>query len=150
MDHPPRPARERLVTRPLAARILLVIALMVAAAFLVFNWELARGGSLEAARTATVNTIVACELFYLYNVRHFTEHAFRRETLAGNRAALLVGAILVVLQLLFTYAGWMQQAFRSVALDAASWAAILGAGALVFLAVEAEKALWRRVGVHRL
>lgn len=150
MAHPPRPAAESLITRALGVRILFVIALMVAATFTLFQWELGRGSSLETARTTAVNTIVACELFYLYNVRHFTDHAFRWETLRGNPAVLLVSAILVVLQLLFTYAPPLQVLFGSVALGATSWLAILGAGLVVFLCVEAEKALLRQRRVHRL
>jgi magnesium-transporting ATPase (P-type) len=150
MQHPPRSPAEPLVTRALAARILFVAALMVAATFATFNWELARGSTLELARTASVNTIVVCELFYLYNVRHFTDHAFRLETLTGNRAALLVCAILVVLQALFTYAPPFQRVFASAPLDPASWLVIGAMGTTLFLCVEAEKALLRRAAVRRL
>ena len=150
MQHPPRPPSEALITRALGLRILFVIALMVAATFGVFHWELARGSSLELARTAAVNTIVMCELFYLFNVRHFTAHAFRLETLTGNRVALGVGALLIVLQLLFTYAPPMNALFRSAPLDLQSWSVIAVSGLLLFIAVEAEKALLRRLRIHRL
>lgn len=150
MSHAPRPPQEPIVTRALGLRILFVIALMVATTFTVFNWELARGSSIELARTAAVNMIVVCELFYLFNVRHFTRHAFRLETLSGNRVVLLVSAILIVLQLLFTYAAPMQQVFRSAALPLSSWTVILGLGAAVFLAVEIEKAVLRHLRVARL
>lgn len=150
MQQAPRPTTESIITRALGYRILFVILLMVCATFAVFNWELNRGNSLELARTAAVNMIVTCELFYLFNVRHFTEHAFKRETLTGNPVALGVAAILVGLQLLFTYAPPMQQLFRSVPLDASSWAVILGFGLLLFVLVEAEKAVLRRARVHRI
>lgn len=150
MSHAPRPPQEPIVTRALGLRILFVIALMVATTFTVFNWELARGSSIELARTSAVNMIVVCELFYLFNVRHFTRHAFSLETLTGNRVVLLVSAILIVLQLLFTYAAPMQQLFRSAALDLSSWTVILGLGAAVFLAVEIEKAVLRHFRVARL
>ncbi len=150
MTHAPRSSREPIVTRALGLRILFVAALMVATTFGVFHWELTRGAPLETARTAAVNMIVTCELFYLFNVRHFTMHAFRRETLSGNRMALLVAAILVALQLLFTYAPPMNAVFHSTPLDADSWAVILLLGAAVFLTIEAEKTLLRRLAVHRL
>lgn len=150
MRHPPRPPGEALITRQFGLRILFVVALMISTTFAVFNWELARGSSLEMARTAAVNMIVMCELFYLFNVRHFTLHAFRGETLAGNRMALGVSGVLIVLQLLFTYAPPMQQVFRTVPLDATSWTVIIGSGALVFLAVEIEKAVLRRLRIERM
>ena len=123
---------------------------MVMATFWVFHWELGRGANLETARTAAVNTIVFCELFYLFNVRHFTRHALRADTLTGNRVALLVAAILVVLQLLFTYAPPMQRLFASQPLPGDSWAMILTMGAILFALVELEKALLRRTRVQRL
>jgi magnesium-transporting ATPase (P-type) len=150
MAHPPRPVAEALVTGALARRILFVVVLMVAATFGVFGWELARGSSLEMARTAAVNMLVVCEMAYLFNVRRFTDHAWRWETFTGNPMALLVAAVLVVLQLLFTYTPTLQQLFQSVALDAASWALILVLGAAFFSAVELEKAWLRRAGTHRL
>ncbi len=150
MHHPPRPLSEPIITRALGLRILFVIGLMMLATFAVFNWELARGSSIEVARTAAVNMIVVCEVFYLFNVRHYTEHAFRRETLTGNRVAVYVVLLLLGLQLLFTYAPAMQQVFHSVPLDGLSWSVILGLGGLLFLLVEAEKAGLRRNGVFRI
>ncbi len=150
MQFPPRAPSEPLITRALAIRILYVSLLMVASTFAVFEWELARGSSLEVARTAAVNMLVAGELVYLFNIRHFTQSALRFDTLTGNRVALWVCGVLVALQLLFTYASPMQQVFRSASLDLASWA-VIGALALAkFIAVEAEKAVWRRLGVQRM
>ena len=45
---------------------------------------LGSGSSLERARTSAVNMLVVGELVYLFNVRHFTAHAWRLETLTGN------------------------------------------------------------------
>ncbi len=53
--------------------------------------------------------------------------------------------ILIVMQLLFTYFPPMQRLFQTVALDAVSWIAILALGVGKFLAVEAEKAVRRRL-----
>lgn len=150
MEHAPRPPGEALITRALGLRILFVITLMVAATFTIFNWELQRGSSLEHARTAAVNMIVMCELFYLFNVRHFTGHAFRLETLLGNRVVLLVSGILILLQLVFTYTAPMNHIFKSAALDIPSWVAILSLGFLLFLCVEAEKTILRITRVGRL
>jgi len=150
MDFPPRAPREPLITRALGLRILYVSLLMVVTTFAVFEWELARGSSLEVARTAAVNMLVAGELVYLFNTRHFTQSSLRVETLVGNPVVLWVCGVLIVLQLLFTYAAPMQQVFRSAPLDLASWS-VIGAFALAkFLAVELEKAVWRARGVRRM
>jgi magnesium-transporting ATPase (P-type) len=150
MSMAPRPPNENLITRALAARILFVTILIVTATFGIFQWELHRGSSLETARTTAVNMIAFCELVYLFNVRHFTAQALRAETLLGNRMALMVAALLLILQMLFTYAAPLQQVFRSEPLDLQSWAAIMLLACVVFLCVEVEKSLLRRAGVHRL
>jgi magnesium-transporting ATPase (P-type) len=150
MLRPPRRPGETLITGVLAARIAYVSVLMIAVTFTVFEWELARGSSIETARTAAVNMLVIGELVYLFNVRHFTASALNRDTLTGNRVAIWVSAILIVFQLLFTYAPPFQQVFHTTALDVVSWLVILALGAGKFLAVEAEKAVLRRLQVRSM
>jgi len=150
MQRPPRPPTEPLITRLLLVRIVYVSLLMMGMAFWVFEWELARGQSLEAARTAAVNMLVVGELVYLFNSRHFVAHSLARDTLTANPVALWASVGLVVLQLAFTYAPPLQFVFKTVALDGAAWGLILLLGAVKFLAVEAEKAVLRHFGVQRL
>jgi magnesium-transporting ATPase (P-type) len=150
MGRPPRPPGEPLLTRILVIRILYVTAILVAATFWVFQWELARGQSLEVARTTAVNMLVVGELVYLFNCRHFTATSLTAEGLYGNRIALWASGGLIVLQLAFTYAPPLQQVFRTAPLDAVSWAWVIGLSAAKFLAVEAEKLVLRRMGILRL
>jgi magnesium-transporting ATPase (P-type) len=150
MRRPPRAPAEPLITRLLLARLAYVTTLMVAATFFVFEWEMARSGSLETARTAAVNMLVFGELVYLFNCRYFVASALGWTGLTGNRIALWVSLALVVLQLAFTYQPTMQRLFHTTALDAGAWTLILGLSLAKFFAVEAEKALLRRFGVVRL
>lgn len=150
MGRPPRPATEPLITRLLFIRIVYVSLLMMGAAFWVYHWELSRGSPIDVARTAVVNMLVLGEMVYLFNVRHFTASAFCWETLTGNAIALWACAITLVLQLLLTYAPAFQALFGTAALDASSWALIACLAGVKFLAVEAEKAVLRWRGVHRM
>ena len=150
MQRPPRAPREPLVTRVLAARIAYVSLLMVGVTFAAFEWVLARGDSLEAARTAAVNMLVVGELVYLFNVRHFTASALRLESLTGNRVALWMSGLLIGFQLLFTYAPPMQHIFHTVALDVQTWGLILALGAAKFIAVELEKTILRHMNIHSM
>ena len=149
MTRPPRPAVEPLITRWMLMRVVFVSLLLMGACFFVFNWQLARGGSLEVARTAVINMMVVGEIFYLFNVRNFTATAFTRDTLLGNPVAVWTSAITLVLQLLLTYAPPMQQLFGTAALDAPTWGFIAALAVAMFVAVEAEKAWLRRRDVHR-
>lgn len=150
MQRQPRSPSEPLITRALAFRIAYVSFLMIVVTFVVFEWELFRGSSLEVARTAAVNMLVVGELVYLFNVRHFTASAFTRNILTQNPVALWMSAVLIAMQLLFTYAPPLQKTFQTAALDGTSWAVILGLGLLKFLAVEAEKAVLRRMDIRSL
>ncbi len=150
MRRAPRRPSEPLITRLLAARIAYVSVLMIVVTFAVFEWELARGSSIEVARTAAVNMLVVGELVYLFNVRHFTASAFTRDILTGNPMAFWVSVLLIGFQLLFTYAPPMQQVFHTAPLDATSWLIILALGLGKFLAVEAEKAVLRRLHVQSM
>jgi magnesium-transporting ATPase (P-type) len=150
MERAPRRPDEPLITRLLALRIAYVSLLLVAATFAVFEWELARGSSLEVARTAAVNMLVFGELVYLFNVRHFTACAFTRNILTANPVALWMSVLLIGMQLLLTYATPMQRVFQTGPLDAPSWLMILILALVLFLAVEAQKALLRRFNVRSM
>jgi magnesium-transporting ATPase (P-type) len=150
MQRPPRPPAEPLLTPLLLARIAYVSLLMAAATFAVFELQLARGLSLEAARSAAVNMLVMGELVYLFNARHFVVSSIARDTPYGNPVAFWMAALLLVLQAAFTYAPPMQALFRTAALDALAWGLIAALALVIFLLVEAEKALQRRRGVQRL
>jgi magnesium-transporting ATPase (P-type) len=150
MRQPPRPPREPLVTGPLGFRIAYVSILMTLITLIGFQWELSRGSSLEVARTTAVNVLVAAEILYLFNVRHFTRSALHLEAFTGNRVAVVMTGMLVALQLAFTYLPPMQEVFASAPLGLASWTLIVALAVGKFLAVEVEKAIWRRRGVLRL
>ena len=150
MAQPPRPPTQALITRPLGIRIAYVSLLMTLITLVAFEWELTRGSTVEVARTTAVNVLVVGELLYLFNVRHFTRSALNLEAFTGNRVAVGVSGILVVLQLAFTYLPVMQQVFHTAPLGWASWAVILCLGVAKFLAVEVEKAFWRSRGVQQL
>ncbi|WP_300659282.1 HAD-IC family P-type ATPase [Hydrogenophaga sp.] len=150
MQRPPRPANEPLITRWMLMRVVFVSLLLMGASFLVFNWQLARGAGLEMARTTVINMMVMGEIVYLFNVRHFTASAFTRATWRGNPVALGTVVVTLVLQMLLTYAPPMQRLFGTSALDASSWGVIAALAGGMFLAVEAEKWVLRRRGVHRM
>jgi magnesium-transporting ATPase (P-type) len=148
MDRPPRPPGEPLLTRFIVERLVLVSALLVAASMALFEWSLAAGASLEAARTVAVNTLVAGQVLYLFNSRHLTGSSLDLDTFTGSPAALYAVAILVALQGIFTYLPQANALFGTAPIDGRTWVAIAAAAVALFLLVEAEKA-WRRRGERR-
>jgi len=145
MERPPRRSDEPLLSGFLIWRILFVSIICLMGTFGMFLWERQNGQSLEFARTVAVNTLVMFEIFYLFNTRYLIQPAFTLNGLFGNRYVLYAIAILVVFQLLFTYLPVMQGLFGTVGLDAISWLKLIGVASSVFILVEVEKALIRRM-----
>ena len=142
MKRPPRPPDAPILSRFLLWRIGIVSILISAAAIGLFLRNLEAVG-LETARTIAVNTIVSCQIFYLFSSRFFNRASCTFSGLFGNRKVLMAIGILVLLQGLFTYWPPAQTLFGTRALDAVQWAWILAAGVGFFLVVELEKGISR-------
>ncbi len=145
MQRPPRNTKEALLTPFMAWRILFVSVLMVTATFGLFLWERNSGASIELARTVAVNTLVMAEIFYLLNTRYITESVLTREGLLGSRYVLWAILIVMLFQLLYTYLPLMQLFFKSAPLPAEAWLRITAAGLILFILVELEKWVVRRI-----
>ena len=149
MRQPPRNPRAPLLSRFMLWRIGFVSVLLVAGAMGLFLWELQRGVALDVARTVAVNALVMGEIFYLFNCRHLSAAVIGWRGFSGNPVVLGAIAVLLVLQALFTYLPAMQSLFGTAAPDAAAWGRIVLFGIVVYVTVEAEKALLRRRHHHQ-
>ncbi|MGD9658940.1 MAG: HAD-IC family P-type ATPase, partial [Methylocystis sp.] len=143
MLRPPRAPSEPILSRYFVWRIVFVSLLMLLATFGLYELEKARGMGLDSARTVAVNTLVACEVAYLFNARFLSESSLSLKGLFGSRAVLISVTIVVALQAMFTYAPFMQALFNTTPLDPEIWQHIVGASVVLFLLVEVEKAIFR-------
>ncbi len=141
MRRPPRPPTEPLLQPFLIWRIVFVSALLVCGGLGLFLWELHLESSIETARTAAINALVAAEIAYLFNSRKLTESVMNREGILGNPIALWAAGALIVLQLLLTYLPTMQLLFGTTGLGLQAWAKIAGFAIAVFFLIELEKKL---------
>jgi magnesium-transporting ATPase (P-type) len=146
MRRPPRGEGERLMNGLMLWRVCLVMLLLVAGAFGLFLWSQARGEPLAASRAVAVNAIVVGEIFYLCNSRSVVGPVLNVRGFFGSRAVLISIAVVLALQLLFTYAPVMNSLFGTAPFGALEWAVMAGVGVVILLLVELEKLLLRRVG----
>lgn len=144
MARPPRSPTAPLLNGLLLWRVVFVSSLLLAGTFGHFLWLEQTGASLEQARTAAVNTLVAGTLFYLFNSRYVLAPVLNRKGLFGSRAVWIAVSILLLLQMAFTHLPWLQRLFGTANLDPVSWLVILAFGIGVLLAVEAEKWILRK------
>ncbi len=144
MQRKPRDPSSPILNRVLLWRILLVSVIILAGAFGLFEYELTRGASLAEARTVAVNVVIFVELFYLFNVRSLTLSPFQLGFFSNWWA--IGGAILMALiQLLFTYAPFMNALFSSAPLSLSLWLDVLGVGLAAYVIIEIEKWIRRKV-----
>ena len=146
MRRPPRPVAAPLLSRFLVWRISLVSLLFGAAVFAFFLWARARGAGLEEARTIAVNVLVVGEIFYLFSTRFLRGWSLTWRGVLGTPAVIICVGVVVVLQMLFTYAPPFQVLFESRPVSLPDGVAIVGSGVALLLIMEADKAAyrWRR------
>ncbi len=143
MKRPPRAPDAPILTRALMWRVLLVGVLILAGAFGLYELCLARGSEATQARTVAVNAIVMIEVFYLFNCRSLKYTMFHVGVFS-NRWVVLGVVGMVILQVLFTYAPFMNRLFGTAPMALSQWWGVIAVGLATYAIVEAEKYLRRR------
>lgn len=141
MRRPPRDPSAPLLGAQLLWRVMLVSLLMTAACIAVFLFAQRQGWSLEISRTLGVNTLVFCEIAYLFASRQINAPA--HFGLRGNPMVWSMVALLLVLQVAFTHWSPLQRLFQTAALSPQAWAICALAGGTLLAVVELDK-WWRR------
>ncbi len=145
MLRPPRRADASLTPPSLLVRIVFVSILLTITTLGMYAWAKGQGWAVGRAQALAINTLVLGEVVYLFNSRLMFASSLSRAGLRATRWVWGAVAAVVVLQIAFTHLGPMQRLFRVEPIAPIHWAAILGVNALLFLAVEAEKAISRRL-----
>lgn len=150
MKRGPRAPSESIFSKYFIWRLAFVSVLMVIGTFYLFEFEYSRGESLEFARTVAVNTIVFGEIFYLFNCRRITESSLSIEGIFGNKVILLAVTVVIIFQILLTYLPVMQALFSTSSIGIDSWVRIITFGVLLFLLVEFEKFIYKRIYASKI
>ncbi|PWB66017.1 MAG: carbonate dehydratase [Bradyrhizobiaceae bacterium] len=145
MRRRPRAPDEPILSGLLIWRVVFVSFLFVAGAFGMFFLAEARGQPIEEARTIVVNTIVVMEIFYLFSIRYLHSTSFTLRGLLGTPAVLIGIAAIAAAQFVFTYAPFMQFLFATRPVSLLDGLAIVAVGAALFLVLELEKLVRRRM-----
>ena len=149
MRRPPRRPEAPLLSRFLVWRVFVVSVLFSGASLGVFFAALEAGRDLETARTLVVNMLVVAQVFYLFNVRYLHAASITLRGALGTPPVLWALAAIVAAQLAFTYAPVMNAWFASRPVALLDGLAIVALGAAMMLLLEAEKLVFRRVGLLR-
>lgn len=145
MKRPPRSPQERLLSGFLLWRILFMSILFVAGIFAMYIWAIRQGHDVAMARTLAVNTLVVMEVFYLFAVRYLDSASITLRGVIGTPVVLLSVGLVIVLQMMFTYAPFMHRFFDSRPVALEDGLLVLATGGAVLVVLEIEKYLRRRV-----
>ena len=138
MERPPRGAGSPILGKLFIWRITFVSVIIGGVTLGVFTILKSNGLEEEAARTIAVNTLVVCQLFYLFNCRNIETPAIGKGFFSNPYAFIAAGA-LIILQLGFVYLPFMNTFFGTSSVDLSSWIYPLVGGMIVLLLVELEK-----------
>ncbi len=138
MKRPPRDTDAAILGGYFLWRVAFVSLLIGGLTLSLYYWLKGNGYEIDESRTIAVNTLVAGQLFYLFNCRKMHEPSLGKGFFNNKYAFYAVG-ILIVLQLVFTYAPFMNEWFATSPHKALYWAYPATGGFVVFLLVELEK-----------
>ncbi len=144
MKKPPRKRDAPILGKMFMWRITFVSLLIGGLTIAVFSYFYNYGLSVEKARTLAVNTLVAGQLFYLFNCRNIRTPALNKNFF-NNKLAFLAAAVLIIMQLGFVYLPFMNTFFNTAPISTSYWLYAIAGGALVFALVEIEKFIFNRI-----
>jgi magnesium-transporting ATPase (P-type) len=146
MTRPPRAVDRPILTGFGIWRVIFVGLALVAFTLWAFFWMKGLGASDNLARTVAVNAITIGQVFYLLNSRFLLDSSLTIAGHRGNKYLPMGIGVVIVLQLLFTYAPPLQAVFGNEAIPLYVWPILIAGGAVFFLVVELEKFVIRSNG----
>jgi magnesium-transporting ATPase (P-type) len=144
MKRPPRSPKPPLLSGYFIWRIFFVSTIIAGITLWITTKLQESGFNNDFVRTITLQTIVIAQMFHLFNSRTIRDSAFK-DSFFSNRAVSVVCILLFVLQGAITYIPFMNHTFGTVPLAFADWRYPFLIGIIVFLIVELEKVVMRRI-----
>ncbi len=144
MERPPRKSNEPILGKHFVWRIIFVSFLIGGFTLGMFNYINNEFGDETLARTLAVNTLVAGQLFYLFNCRRIKLPSLGKGFF-NNRFAFIAAGGLIILQALFVYVPFMNTFFETQPIEGKLWLYPILAGLMVFIIVELEKYIFSKI-----
>ncbi|MEM9504022.1 MAG: HAD-IC family P-type ATPase, partial [Cyanobacteria bacterium P01_E01_bin.43] len=143
MQRSPRPPRSPLLRKATIRRIVVAAVLLAAFTFTTFNIALGQGQPLSTAQTVAVNTLVGGEIAMLLGFRSLRYSLLEIGLFSNPWVWGGIGSA-IALQLLLTYAPWMNFIFQTAPIAPAAWSLVLASMATFYGLIEGDKRLQRQ------
>jgi magnesium-transporting ATPase (P-type) len=144
----PRPPRESIFNRIMIERVMLAALVIGIVAFMLFQWLLERGFSLDEARNGTLMLMVLFENIHVFNSRSESLSIFRHNPL--RNPLLLFGTIAAqLIHITAMYTPWLSDVLQIKPISPQQWIELLGLALIVLVIMELHKVLVRRLAARR-
>ncbi len=141
MQRPPRARNAPLLDGELVWHIVLVSMLFLFGVFGVYESAIARGYSVELARTIALNTLVVMEIFHLFFIRNIYSTSLTWKGVRGTKVVWSVVVTIAIAQFGITYLPPLQAIFSTESIPFLDGLIIVGIGITLFTLIELEKQL---------
>jgi Ca2+-transporting ATPase len=143
LERKPRPPGERILSRLMIQRTLLMGSFMGFGTFIIYYLQLGSGASVESARSVALTTMVFFQFYQALNCRSETLSVFEMHPLSNPFLFVsIIGAFFAHLAVLYVPA--LQYIFRTVPLNWNQWLVIVISSFTILLAVEFDKFIRRK------
>jgi len=146
MKRKPRPANQRIMTWPLAIRLLIIGAITALVTVGAYQWTKTTTGDNAAAQTMAMVMFSIVHIPFSLSLRNPTETVFQRETLSNRYLWYAYGWVILIL-ILVTELGILQGIFDTVPMTTQQWGICFIVALLFLFAGEIIKVILRLFGV---
>lgn len=138
LTRPPRPPGEPIFDRLMIERVVVSAIVIGCVAYLVFQWLLTRGFSLDEARNGTMLLMVLFENLHVFNCRSEIRSIFTHNPLA-NPILLFGTAAAQLIHIGAMYTPWLSDVLHIQPVTFDHWLELLGFAFTVVVAMELHK-----------
>jgi Ca2+-transporting ATPase len=144
LRRPPRAPREPVFDRLMIQRVVLAACVMGVTAFLLFQWLLNAGFSVDQARNSTLLLMVLFENVNVFNSRSETLSAFRHNPLR-NKLVLIGTIVAQLIHIGAMYTPWISDVLHIEPVSLREWVMLLAAALSILVVMEVFKAVHNRL-----
>jgi Ca2+-transporting ATPase len=144
LRRPPRAPREPVFDRLMIQRVVLAACVMGVTAFLLFQWLLNAGFSVDQARNSTLLLMVLFENVNVFNSRSETLSAFRHNPLR-NKLVLIGTIVAQLIHIGAMYTPWISDVLHIEPVSLREWVMLLAAALSILVVMEVLKAVHNRL-----
>jgi len=142
LQHPPRSPKEPIFNRLMIEQVMVAAVVIGVMAFVIFQYLLAQGFSIDAARNSTLLLMVLFENMHVLNCRSETRSIFKHNLL--RNPILLFGTIAAqLIHIVAMYVPWISDVLNIEPVSFSHWLKLLGVAITVLVAMEIYK--WLRL-----